>query len=103
MIKETSWVWKKNIQKVTFKYDTRNKVDDALMKRIYKLIESQPSCNNCNNYYLGGTFCGWKDHNCKIYGCLDSLGNQRDASTCEHYDRKIEYCSECGRELNEGD
>lgn len=99
MIKETSWVWKNNIQKVTFKYDTRNKVDDALMKRIYKLIESQPSCNNCNNYYYFGTFCGWPEYNCKF----DIPFGKRNADTCEHYDRKIEHCSECGRKLNEGD
>lgn len=80
-----------DIGEITFKYNT--KTDKELLDRVEQFIsDNQPTCSNCQNYYKGGTFCGYTASCCKIHGDIDVYGNPHsdfDGSKCGDY-RRIE-------------
>jgi hypothetical protein len=79
-------------REITLEFEYNNENDVALMKKIEQLLNEQPRCNNCINFYHGATFCGYSACECKIYGILEIPSNPHydgDGSKCKDYSRKI--------------
>lgn len=79
------------VGEMTLAFDYNNKSDMAIMDKINHLIlEEQPLCENCVNYYREGYFCGYNAIVCKVHGGLDSYKNPHhdmDGSKCKDYKR----------------
>lgn len=87
-----------DLREVTFRYDPNNDNDAALLREIHNLIfDKQPKCENCNNYYLDGYFCGYRASRCKVHGNIEAFNNPHfdmDGSKCVDYERKKENIDE---------
>ena len=73
---------------ITFEYDVIK--DKDILNQIKSILDKQPKCDNCINYQIGGYFCGYKSHECKIYGnieCHSHPMNDGDGSKCKNYKR----------------
>ncbi len=92
MIKEIkdTFTDKENIREVTFEYNA--KTDEKLLRKLkHFLNDNQPTCFNCQNYYLEGCLGGYHASCCKIHGCIEVIGNPHydcDGSKCDDYKRK---------------
>lgn len=79
-----------NVRERTFQYNSQT--DEELLKRMETfLIDNQPTCFNCQNSTIEGTFCGYQAHNCKIHGNIEAFDNPHhdgDGSKCEDYKRR---------------
>ena len=74
---------------VTLEYNINNKADMDIFKRLMAVLDKQPTCQNCDKYYIDSQYCGYSASMCKVNGCLD--GNPQhdfDGSKCKHYARK---------------
>lgn len=82
----------KTHREITFEFEYNNENDINLMKKIEQLLNEQPRCDNCENFYNEGCFGGYMACSCKIQGILESFNNPHrdmDGSKCKHYCRKI--------------
>ena len=81
----------KTKREITFSYDSKNKKDIDLIKRIIQMCEKeQDKCTNCKNYYKQGCFGDYMANSCKIYGILEAYNNPHhdlDGSKCNNYIR----------------
>ena len=76
-----------------FSYDPDNKNDLKILQLIYDVIHNnQAECFNCKNHYTERSFGGYEASCCKIYGCLEIVGNPHydaDGSRCKDYEKNI--------------
>ena len=82
---------KEGIREITFRYDKNNTNDKDILNKIMSVLREQPLCENCVNYQVGGCFCGYNPHDCKIHGNLDWVDHPHhdgDGSKCADYKRK---------------
>lgn len=82
------------LREITFRYDRANPNDKLIIDQMSHLcVTAQPTCENCENYYVEGPFCGYNAHDCKIHGNLDAYDHPHhdgDGSKCPDYKRKDE-------------
>lgn len=81
---------KEGVREITFRYDKNNTNDTDILNKIMSVLREQPLCDNCVNYQVGGYFCGYNSHDCKIHGNLDWFDHPHhdgDGSKCPDYKR----------------
>ena len=92
MVRTIRESWNGSKGRITLAFDYNNKSDRAIIDKIdYLMLEEQPRCENCVNFYREGSFCGYNACMCKIYGCLEVYSHPHydmDGSKCGDYKRK---------------
>lgn len=92
MVRTIEESWNNCVSEITLAFDCNNQSDRVIIDKIHHLIlEEQPRCENCVNFYREGYFCGYNACMCKVYGCLEVYPNPHydmDGSKCGDYKRK---------------
>lgn len=85
-------------REIHIRYDPTIANDKLIMKKLDELLlNEQPLCSNCVNYYREGTFCGYNARNCQIHGNLDAWDHPHhnaDGSKCPDYVKRTETAGE---------
>ena len=82
---------KEGIREATIRYDDNNVADKVVLNKIFDCLMEQPLCENCVNYQVKGTFCGYNAHTCKIHGNIEYFNHPHhdgDGSKCPNYERR---------------
>lgn len=82
----------KGMREVVFRYDPSNDNDLRVKEKIENIISDEQSwCYNCKHFYYESSFGGYMACSCKIYGCLEVVGNPHydcDGGKCDDYCRR---------------
>lgn len=79
-----------NERERTFRYDIDNPKDKEIIEQIDALLNTQPTCFNCENFYHEGCFGGYQAASCKLHGCIEAVNHPHhdaDGSKCDDYRR----------------